>query len=150
MDNVDEIRSALREFKRVVKEQLESIAMLDEEIRTCERAYYSCEETDVQASIIQRRQQCINARERLIMEFRGIQENVNKLRVIVLSKIKTKEKNFSLLQELPQFGNVSSQKFINVELNSISEWNILLSEIDAFLDGDYSDDSTNTYGQKTL
>lgn len=150
MDNVEEIRSALRELKRVAKEQLKSIAMVDEEIRTCERAYYSCEETGSQEIIIQRRQQCINAREHLIMEFREIQENVNKLRVIVMSKIKTKEKNFSLLQELPQFGNVSSQKFVNIELNNISEWNILLSEIDAFLNGDYSDDSTNTYGQKKL
>lgn len=150
MDNVDEMRIALREFKRIAKEQLESISMMETEISTCERAYYSCVETGTQEIIMQRREQCIIARDNLIMEFQEIQENVKKLRIIVESNLNAKKKNISLLQGLPQFRGVSSESYVNVELNSASEWNVLLSEIDAFLEGDFSGDSTNAYGQKTL
>lgn len=150
MNDVSEIRSALVEFKRLSKQQLENISMLESEINVCENAYRACEEDGAQEIIMQRRMQCINARNNLIEEFRRIQENIKKLKVIVENNIGKKEKNLLALQGLPQFGSVSLNSSINVEINSATEWKNLLAEIDAVLAGDFSEDSTNTYGQKRL
>lgn len=155
MESLDNIRSRLREFRKYAAELSSQISQIDAQIASYEQFYYSIDssgETSVEQLSMIRQQILYYAAEksRIEAERQGINAQVMNDRNVVQEMLISKSQNISILQGLPQFGSVSSDMFKNIEINSANECNIVLSEIDAFLQGDYSDDGTVTYGQKKI